>query len=77
MNAQMFRYARLLVLALLTVAFHGWILTACCWAASAPEEPPEKTYVPCYIIIIMAVILGLTAICRMGKRSADIRRPTG
>ena len=70
----MIRYARLLFLCLMTMAVDFWGLAAPCWAQAYGEEPPEKSYVPCYIVIIMAVILGLTAICRMGKRSSDIRR---
>ncbi len=71
------RFARRLWLALITFTMNGWVLTALGWAASAPQEAvQEKNYVPAYIIVIMAVVLGLTAICRMGKRSADIRRTT-
>ena len=70
----MTRYARLLLLALLTLAVDFWALAAPCWAQAYGEEVPEKSYVPCYIVVIMAVVLGLTAICRMGKRSSDIRR---
>ena len=77
MIVQMPRFARHMWLALITLTMNGWVLTALSWAASAPqEEIQEKNYVPAYIIVIMAVVLGLTAICRMGKRSADIRRPT-
>ena len=71
------RYARLIRLAAFALVLNGWTLPVYAWAAAPPgEETPEKTYVPCYIIIIMAVVLGLTAICRMGKRSAEVRRPT-
>jgi hypothetical protein len=49
--------------------------TATCWAQTyGEEEPEEKAYAPCYIIIMMCVALGLMMICRTGKRSADVRR---
>lgn len=56
---------------------------ACVWMAlAAPvlaqvpeEETPEKTYVPCYLIIFFGVSLGLMMICRAGKRTLDFRRP--
>lgn len=77
MISQMTQSARWLCLAAFAMLLNSGWLSAICWAASAaPEEPPEKTYVPVYIIIIMAVVLGLTAICRMGKRSFDVKRPT-
>ena len=75
MISQMTRHARRLCLAAFAILLNSGLLSAVCWAASAaPEGPPEKTYVPVYIIIIMAVVLGLTAICRMGKRSHDVKR---
>ena len=75
MISQMNRQARRLRLAAFAILLNSGLLSAVCWAASAPpQEAPEKTYVPVYIIIIMAVVLGLTAICRMGKRSYDVKR---
>ncbi len=74
----MTRALRRLRLALLTVTLVGGNLLATCWAAQAPgpAPAPQKSYVPSYIIIIFAVVIGLTAVCRMGKRSSEVRRPS-
>ncbi len=75
MISQMTQCARRLRLATFAMLLNSGVFSAVGWAASAaPEAPPEKTYVPVYIVIIMAVVLGLTAICRMGKRSHDVKR---
>ena len=72
----MLRYARLTWLVGLTLVMHlCGLTTALCAQDYGQPEKLEKSYVPCYIVIIMAVVLGLTVICRMGKRSSDIRRP--
>ena len=40
------------------------------------RTPLEQFYMYTSLVIIMAVVLGLTAICRMGKRSHDVKRTT-
>lgn len=63
--------------AVLTVAFNaGVLLSTCCAQVPGQDATPQKSYVPSYIIIIFAVVIGLTAVCRMGKRSKEVRRPT-
>jgi hypothetical protein len=61
-----------------TVGLVWLCMTATVWAqrrqAPAPEEKPEKTYVPSYMLIVFFVGFALMMMCRSGKRSTGFRR---
>jgi len=61
----------------LAVGITVWLLAApSLWAQGgqpAPAAPPEKGYTLCYIVVILAVALGLMLVCRSSNRSAEIK----
>lgn len=53
-----------------------WLLAApALWAQApknAPPGPPEKGYVLCYLVVVLAVALGLMLVCRSTNRAKEI-----
>ncbi len=53
-----------------------WLLAAPALWAQAPKNgpaaPPEKGYVLCYAVVVLAVALGLMIVCRSTNRAKEI-----
>ena len=51
--------------------------TAALWAKQVEEEAegPKASWTMSYILVVLAIGLGLVVICRPGRRSASIRPP--
>ena len=54
-----------------------WLLAAPIVWAQAPQPtaaaPAEKGYVLCYMVVVLAVALGLMLVCRSSNRTTEIK----
>ncbi|MHB1038526.1 MAG: hypothetical protein ACYC35_29485 [Pirellulales bacterium] len=64
----------------LLVGLECWLsLQALAWAKAAPAEPPaaagagDKTYVLPYMLVLLALCLGMLVVCRSARRSDKVR----
>jgi hypothetical protein len=60
----------------LAIGFLVWLLAApAVWAQAPKNGPPgpaEKGYVLCYLVVVLAVALGLMLVCRSTNRAKEI-----
>jgi hypothetical protein len=60
------------------VAVLAWSLTATVALAAAPPGGPasdaDKSYVIPYMLVVLAMALGLIIVCRSSNRSSELRR---
>ena len=55
----------------------GWVLLSVVPPALAQEESAAAgpNWVLSYTLVVLAIALGLTVVCRMGRRSQEIKHP--